>query len=117
LLSRTAVREALLPLFFTSVLLALALALPIYGRQREPGATPFAALGVLLGLGFYIHPINFVITLLTMLFIAYVVISRQPLTRRTLSLTWFAVVVLIVIATPYLTSSLQLPELAGAGGL
>src|SRR5690606_4555458 len=47
--------------------------------------------------------------------IAYVVISRQPLTRRTLSLTWFTVVVLIVIATPYLTSSLQFPELAGAG--
>ena len=115
LLSRTTIREATLPLFFTAVLLALALALPIYGRKNESGATPFAALGVLLGVGFYIHPINFLITLLTMLFIAYVVLSRQPLTRRTLSLTWFAVVVLIVIGTPYLTSSLQFPELAGAG--
>jgi 4-amino-4-deoxy-L-arabinose transferase-like glycosyltransferase len=115
LLSRAVVREALLPLFFTAVLLALALALSIYGKRREVVATPFAMLGVLLGLGFYIHPINFLITLLTMLFIAYVIISRQPLTRRTLSLTWFAVVVLVVIATPYLTSSLQLPELAGAG--
>lgn len=115
LLSRVAVREAMLPMFFTAILLALALALPIYGRRTAAGATPFAALGVLLGVGFYIHPINFMITLLTMLFIAYVVISRQPLTRRTLSLTWFTVVVLIVIATPYLTSSLQFPELAGAG--
>jgi hypothetical protein len=115
LLSRVAVREAMLPMFFTALLLALALALPIYGRRSEAGATPFAALGVLLGVGFYIHPINFIITLLTMLFIAYVVVSRQPLTRRTLSLTWFTVVVLIVIATPYLTSSLQMPQLAGAG--
>lgn len=115
LLSRTAVSEALVPLFFTAVLLALTLALPIYGRRREASATPFAALGVLLGVGFYVHPVSFLITLLVMIFIIYVVLSRQPLTRRTLSLTWFAVVVLIVIATPYLTSSLQFPQLAGAG--
>ncbi len=115
LLSRTAVSEALVPLFFTAALLALTLALPIYGRRHEASATPFAALGVLLGVGFYVHPVSFLITLLVMIFIIYVVLSRQPLTRRTLSLTWFAVVVLIVIATPYLTSSLQFPQLAGAG--
>jgi 4-amino-4-deoxy-L-arabinose transferase-like glycosyltransferase len=114
-LSRAVVPETLLPLFLTAVLLALALALPVYGRRHEPGVTPFAALGVLLGIGFYLHPINFFITLLAMLFIAFMILSRQPLTRRTLSLIWFAVVILIVIATPYLTSSLQLPELAGAG--
>lgn len=114
LLSRTVTRQALVPLFFTAVLLALALSLPIYGRRREANATPFAILGVLLGISFYIHPSSYIITLLVMIFITYVVLSRQPLTRRTLSLTWFAVVVLIVIATPYLISSLQFPELSGA---
>ena len=114
LLSRGIVHQSLLPLLVTAVLLALTLALPIYGRRREAGATPFAILGFLLGISFYIHPVSFLITLLAMLFILYVVLSHQPLTRRTLSLTWFAVVVLIVIAMPYLTSTLQLPQLSGA---
>ena len=34
-----------------------------------------------------------------------------------LSFTWFAVVIMIVIATPYVISSLQHPELAAAGRL
>lgn len=116
LLTRSISPDMLLPLFVTAVLLALARSLPVYGSRpyREPKATPFAAVGVLLGIGFYIHPLNFVIVLMSMTFIAVMVLNRRAITRRTISFTWFAVVVMIVLATPYLIASLQAPELSGA---
>ena len=116
LLTRSITPDMLLPLFVTAVLLALARSLPVYGQRpyREPKATPFAALGILLGLGFYIHPLNFVIVLMSMAFIAYMLLNGRSMTRRTISFTWFAVVVMIVFATPYVIASLQSPELAGA---
>ena len=127
-LSRIVSPESMLPLFVTAVLLALALSLPVSSAAPErgdpdedtadaPKTAAFGALGLLLGLGFYLHPISFPVTLLSMTFIVYMVFSRRPFTRRTLSFTWFAVVVMIVIATPYVISSLQRPMLAAAGRL
>ena len=119
LLSRVVAPEAMLPLFVTGVLLALAVSLPVYGVQpiTQPKTTAFLALGILLGLGFYLHPVSFVVALFSMIFIASVVLTRRPLTRRMMSFTWFAVVVMIVIATPYVISSIQHPNLAAAGRL
>jgi hypothetical protein len=116
LLARSVSRETLVPLFVTAVLLALARSLPVYGVRPhdEPRTVPFAALGLLLGLGFYLHPVSYVVTLAALLFIVYILFTRRPIPRRTLSYTWFAVVVLIVTATPYLIASLQLPALSGA---
>ncbi len=128
-LSRTVAPESMLPLFVTAVLLALALSLPVFsaapkrGSAEEdtstdaPKTAAFGALGLLLGLGFYLHPISFLVALLSMTFIVYMVFTRRPFTRRTLSFTWFAVVVMIVIATPYVISSIQRPMLAAAGRL
>jgi hypothetical protein len=116
LLARSVSREALVGLFVTAVLLALARSLPVYGVRPhdEPQTIPFAALGLLLGLGFYIHPISYAVTLAALLYIVYMLLVRRPMPRRTLSYTWFAIVVLIVTATPYLIASLQLPALSGA---
>lgn len=116
LLSRQITPEALLPLFVTAVLAALTLSLPVYGVQTIASSrtAAFAALGILLGLGLYAHPISIIVTLLTVVFIAIVILIRRPLPRRTISYTWFAVVILIVIATPYVISSLQNPQLAAA---
>ncbi|MEO8397620.1 MAG: hypothetical protein ABI700_31785, partial [Chloroflexota bacterium] len=95
---------------------ALTLSLPVYGDQpiTQPKSTAFAVLGILLGLGFYLHPISFAVALFSMFFIVSVVLTRRPLTRRMLSFTWFAVVIMIVIATPYVISSIQHPDLAAA---
>ncbi len=67
ILTRSISPDMLLPLFVTAVLLALARSLPVYGSRpyREPKATPFASLGLLLGIGFYIHPLNFIIVLMS----------------------------------------------------
>ena len=74
ILSRMVAPETMLPLFVTAVLLALAYSLSVYGEQSHmPTRTAaFAALGILLGLGFYLHPISFVVALMSMLFIVTV---------------------------------------------
>lgn len=117
LLSRSVLPHMLLPLLVTSVMLALARALPIYGSRplRQPDTAPFAALGALLGLSLYVHPSGFLLILIAVLLIIAMVILRQPFSQRTFSQLWFTLVVAIVLATPYLISSLQNPELAGAG--
>lgn len=117
LLARTIGPETTLPLLVTAVMLALARALPVYQHPppREPGTGYFAALGLLLGLGFYLHPANFLVTLGSMIFITYMIVSPQPLSRRTLSYIGFAILVLIIVSMPYLLSSIRLPELDGAG--
>lgn len=120
LLSRAIGPETLLPLLITALLLALARALPIYDQTvLEPDTTPFAAVGALIGISFYIHPIGFAFSLIAGLLIIVMVIARPPerapLTRQVFSYLWFALVIAIVLATPYLIASLQQPELAGAG--
>ncbi len=117
LLARMVGREALLPLLVGSTLLALARALPVYHQPppHEPGTAPYAALGLLLGLGFYLHPSHFLLALGVMLFIAYMLLSPQPLSSRTLSYIGFALLVMIIVAVPYVISSVRLPELDGAG--
>ncbi|HYO89286.1 MAG TPA: glycosyltransferase family 39 protein [Candidatus Limnocylindrales bacterium] len=115
-LSRTTVAQSATPAYVALVLLLLARAFPIHGKplQHEPGTLTFASLGVLLGLGFYLTPAAFSVVLVAVIFIAYMVLTRQPLTRRMFSYTWFALVLLIVVATPYLIASLQNPDLSGA---
>lgn len=117
LLARTIGRETLLPLLVAATLLALARALPVYYQPpaREPGTTAFAALGLLLGLGFYIHPAHFLLALGSMIFIAFMIVSPQPLSRRTLSYIGFAILVMIIVTVPYMVSSIRLPGLDGAG--
>ncbi len=127
-LSRTVAPESMLPLFVTAVLLALALSLPVFTprptRRADEDTVPTPQdCGVrrarLAARSRLLPPPDQLSgrTLLSMVFIVYMVFTRRPFTRRTLSFTWFAVVVMIVIATPYVISSLQRPMLAAAGRL
>ena len=116
ILARTVGRDALLPLLIAGLLLAVARALPVYYQAplREPGTTPFAALGMLLGLGFYVHPAHLLLVLGVIIFIIYMVASPHQLSRRTISYIGFSILIMLIVAMPYLISSIRLPELAGA---
>lgn len=118
-LSRTVGRETLLPLLTTAVLLAMALGLPVYWRQRgnQTLTTAFAALGILLGIGFYIHPAGLLVALMALLFVVYILLMRQNITRRVLSFISFAALVTLIVTTPYLVSAIRLPELGGVNRL
>ena len=115
LLSRTVSRESVLPLLLTLILLSLAHAFSLVrgSARRPPKTTPFTALGLLLGVGFYLHQAHFIIALVSLLFIAFMII-RRPMSRRSLGYVGFTMVVMIVVAVPYMISAIRLPELSGA---
>lgn len=119
LLARTVARDAMLMPWVAAVMLSLARAFFVYGEtpQKRTDTASFGALGVLLGLGFYLHPISLVVTLFALTFIVYRVLSAHPFPRRALSFTWFTLVVVIVLATPYFLSSIQLSDMAGTSRL
>lgn len=118
LLARTITREAMLPLMTVSIMLTLTHALPISRPfSHHPNTVPFAILGLLMGLGVYLHPTHFLIVLVAMAFIAYMILTRQPMLRRTVGYLMFAIVLLIIIATPYLISTLRRPDLGGTARL
>ncbi len=114
ILSRTVRPEAVVPLVVATVLLAQAHALPVYRRiyRRGGTTTAFAVYGVSIGLSFYIHPMSLMVALSSMVFIVYIIVTRQPLSRRRLSYVGFGLLVAIILIIPYLISSLRLPELA-----
>jgi len=116
LLARATLPETLLPLLTAATLLALAQSLSVYRARhaRPPNSIAFAVLGVVLGIGFYIHPLHFGIVLVAMVFIGYMVLSRQLISRFTLGFTSFAILVMIIIVMPYLIASIRQPELSGA---
>jgi hypothetical protein len=116
LLARVVLPEILLPLLTAATLLALAQSLSVYreGAARRPNLIAFAFLGVLLGLGFYAHPAHFGIVLSAMLIIAYLVLTRHSFSRGALGFTSFGILIMIIIAMPYLIASLRQPELSGA---
>ena len=117
LLSRLVLVESFLPLLVTATLLALARAMPVYPRTRaeRTNTLDFAGLGVLLGMGLYLHPTSLMLTLAAMAFITYIILTRRPLSLRRLSYIGFAILMLVIIALPYLLSTFRLPELSASG--
>lgn len=116
LLSRTIGPETVLPLLVTAALLALARAFPIYRRARgdTSNTAAFAALGILLGFGFYLHPVSLMLALGSMIFIIFMLIYYREAVRPRLSFIGFAILMMVIISVPYFTSSVQLPERAAA---
>lgn len=113
LLSRLIGRETLLPIFVLVVMLALALALPVYWRRRgtRSQTSAFGVLGLFVGAAFYIHPAGMVIALLALIIVVYALRSGFRISRQTRSYISFAALLAVIVATPYLTSAIRAPEL------
>lgn len=114
LLSRTVSSDAIAIFLMASVMLALTRSLPIYRTTRiiTANTIAFAALGVLWGGSFYVHPSSLFIVLGSMVYIIYLLFIQQSMSRRRRSYTGFAILVMLIVAMPYLISSIRLPELA-----
>lgn len=112
LLARLVVVETLLPLVVTSVLLALARALPVYPHRRTDNTRTidFAILGALVGLALYVHPSGLMLVLAVMVFITYILLTVRPLSVRQISYIGFAIVMGIIVAMPYIISTIRAPE-------
>lgn len=115
LAGREVSREILLPGLTAAIMLLLARGLAVYKaiNPRLPLNTIFAALGFLLGVGFYIHPSHFFIVLFSILFIVYRLMNGPKLSEQTMGYLRFSLLVMVIVATPYLISSIRLPQLSG----
>lgn len=114
MLSRAVSSDASVLFLVSATMLALARSLPVYRRTRVVTANvvSFAALGALLGFGFYLHPSSLFIALGAMFYIAHLVFVRDLLVRQRRSYTGFAILLMLIISMPYLISSINLPQYA-----
>ncbi|MDE2638387.1 MAG: glycosyltransferase family 39 protein, partial [Chloroflexota bacterium] len=114
LLSRAVSSDAAVLFLVSATMLALARSLPVYRRTRvvTSNVASFAALGVLLGVGFYMHPSGLFIVLGAMIYIAHLVFVRNVMFRQRRSYTGFAILLMLIISMPYVISSVNLPQYA-----
>ncbi len=114
ILARSVSSDAAVVFLVSAIMLALARALPVYRRSRvvTSNVTSFAVLGALLGIGFYLHPSSLFIVLACMLYIGHLLYIRNAMFRQRRSYTGFAILVMIIIAMPYLISSINVPQYA-----
>ena len=112
LLSRAVSSDAIVLFLVSATMLALARSLPVYRRTRvvTSNVASFAALGVLLGVGFYLHPSGLFIVLGAMVYIAHLVFVRNVMFRQRRSYTGFAILLMLIISMPYVISSVNLPQ-------
>lgn len=114
--SRHITPEVFLPLLISAVLLALAQALPTYRRRqkRTVNTTIFASLGVFTTLGLYVHPIGIPIMVLVIIYMFYMLrYADQLLSKRRLRYIRFSILLMVIVAIPYLTSTIRRPNLHG----
>ena len=120
LLARDVSQSTLLPLLVVTTLLALMVAFPAH-RRSVPGGEhtgSATALGVLLGLGLYAHPVGLLTLLFSLSYILYVVRTQHHLPRQRMN-TYisFMLLMMIIIGMPYLISSIRHPDLSGTARL
>jgi 4-amino-4-deoxy-L-arabinose transferase-like glycosyltransferase len=109
LLARTPAAESVMPAYVLLVLLVLAIA---FNLRRDitfhaPGTLPFALLALLLGGAGYLNYTGLVLGPLAALFLAHLIYTRQPISRRVWSAAIFVVVLATVVGTPYLISTFR----------
>ena len=109
LLARSVTAESFVPLYLLIALLAIAHAFHLHRevRYRTPDTMAFASLAALFGLSGYLHYALLPLGLIGALFFVHLVITRQPLSRRTWNATMFLLVLATVVALPFLISTLR----------
>ena len=119
LLSRLIIVEAFVPMLVVGTTLALARALAVYRRIQVASThtSVFAVLGILLGLGFYIHPVSILTALAALIFIGYILTTQHQLLQHRLGYIGFALLMMIILGLPYLVSTFNRPELAATSRL
>ncbi len=111
--SRLIVTYALLPLIVTLVLFTLVHAMRIYRRTTSETNTTtlaFAALGGTLGFSLYVHAAGLLLVLGAMFFITYYVLTHRPVPKQRLTLLGFTIVLLMVVALPFVLFVVNRPE-------
>ncbi len=109
LLARTSAAESIVPLM---VVFTLWLMVGAFNVRREiifraPDTFPFALLAVALGAVGYVHYTALALGPLMILFLAHLLITHQPLSRRIWSTTLFVIALATITGLPYLLSTVR----------
>ncbi|MCC7450916.1 MAG: glycosyltransferase family 39 protein [Anaerolineae bacterium] len=109
LLSRSTIREALLLPIILSLLLIMIRALHLSRNigPEAPVTFSYTMLGVMLSLAIYTHWTGVVGGPIFLLFLGYLIVTRQPISRRVIGFSAFAFLVATILGIPYLTFTLR----------
>ncbi len=115
ILARSAIREALLLPLILAALFVLARAVHLYQHVEAgpPSTIAYTALGVLLAAMAYTHWVGLLGAPLVIFFLIYLVVSRQPISRRVLSLSAFSLLLTAILSIPYFTFTLRAFRMSG----
>lgn len=115
LLSRSAVREALLLPLICAALFALARAIHLRRTVEPdlPNTRSFTALGVLTAGLAYTHWTGLLMFPFIIAVLGVFILTRQPISRRVMGASAFAFVVASILGIPYLTYTLRAFPLSG----
>jgi 4-amino-4-deoxy-L-arabinose transferase-like glycosyltransferase len=119
LVSRSAQPEALAMLLALSVLGLLSWIYRLHEpiAPRPPRTLPYTLLGFTVGLGLYIHYIGVLLALIVLLFMAYLWLTKQPLSRQIWPSNFFTINLILILALPYMISVIRNPEQTSWAGL
>ncbi len=115
LLSRSIIRETLLLPLMLGLLYVFARAIHLT-RKVEPDTpmtVPYMVLGVLCALTAYTHWTGLLAIPLVLLFVIYLIRTRQAISRRILGFMGFALLVTLILSIPYLAFTVRVPALSG----
>ncbi len=117
LLGRSIGPVTLLPFLAAALMLALAYVLTVPERlaRRVPGTIAFTGLGLVAGLGFYVHPAQFWLLAGALLFIFWLTRSQGPLTLNLILSLFFSLLIMAAVLLPYGLSTLRLSDISGIG--
>ncbi|MEP7287519.1 MAG: glycosyltransferase family 39 protein [Chloroflexota bacterium] len=115
LLSRATIRETLLLPLMLAFLLILSKAIHLTRTISPDTPTTFlyALVGILIAALVYTHWSGIVAVPIFLLYLAYLVVMRQPISRRVLGFSGFAILMAVILGIPYLAVSLRSPSLSG----
>jgi 4-amino-4-deoxy-L-arabinose transferase-like glycosyltransferase len=115
LLSRLAMHETLLLPLACAALLALCHALNL--RQLlepdKPNTRAYMTLGVSVAALAYTHWTGLIMMPFAVCFVAFLILTQQPITRRVLGAGGFSFVIAVILGIPYLTFTLRAFHLSG----
>lgn len=115
LLSRTASRETLLLPLALAALFTLTHAFHLRRTitSERPITVSFTVLGVLIAALIYTHWTSLMFLPLLVVFLVYLILTRQRISRRVVGSSAYALLVTIILGIPYLTFTLRSAALSG----
>jgi len=109
IIGRSISREALaVPLIALALLvMASAVHLRRHVQPALPQAALYASLGALIALTAYAHWIGLLLVPLFGAFIVYLLVTRQPISRRVISYSLFSALIALIVAIPYIGATVR----------